>query len=88
MAALTRDANRELLDLPDCRALLENGKCRRRGHLDCLGSACAYIQEQDRRENAQQRLCSLNEETQAHIADKYYGGARPWVQAKTPDGRK
>ena len=31
---------------------------------------------------AWERLCSLDEETQQRIAQKYYGGLRPWEKAE------
>lgn len=85
MAALTRYSNPELLKLPDCEGLLENGKCRWLDIPKCSGIKCSYYRNTCSREKAQERLCSLDEAMQAHIARKYYGGSRPWtdIGAKT-----
>ncbi|MET0017794.1 hypothetical protein [Oscillibacter sp.] len=81
MAALTRYSNPELLKLPDCGGLLENGKCRWLNVPKCSGTKCSYCQRQNSLEKAQKRLRSLDEATQERIAQKYYGGFRPWADA-------
>jgi len=85
MATLTRYSNPELLTLPDCGGLLENGKCRWLNVQKCSGVKCSYYQRQNSLEKAQERLRSLDEATQERIAQKYYGGTRPWAdnEAKT-----
>ena len=80
MATLTRYSNIELLNLPDCRDLRENGKCALLNVPACTGEGCPYYRERNSVDCSWQRLCSLNEKTQEHIAQKYYGGARPWAQ--------
>lgn len=84
MASLTRNSNAELLYLPDCSGLLENGKCRWLSVSICLGLKCTHYKGvgslgENRLEKAQARLRSLDEKTQEHIARKYYGGSRPWA---------
>ena len=79
MSALTRNANIELLNLPNCGGLQENGKCRWLNVSACVGPGCAHYQDINSFDKAQQRLCSLDESTQQRIAQKYYGGSRPWA---------
>ncbi|MDR1538483.1 MAG: hypothetical protein LBU32_10905 [Clostridiales bacterium] len=78
MAALTRSANAKLLTLPDCIGLQENEKCKWLNVSSCLGEGCKFYQKIDSWVLSQQRLRSLDEETQARIAQKYYNGCRPW----------
>lgn len=80
MAALTRYSNPELLKLPDCEGLLENGTCKWLNVPTCIGTKCSYLQKMNNLEKAQERLRSLDEETQKRIAHKYYGGFRPWLE--------
>jgi hypothetical protein len=79
MTALTRNSNPELLKLPDCEGLQENGKCRWLKIPACSGVGCSYYQKMDSLAKAQERLRSLDEETQERIAQKYYGSFRPWM---------
>ena len=78
MAKLTRYSNLELLKLPDCCRLLENGKCESLDGSDCFGENCYYYNSQDK---VFTRLRSLDEEKQEHISKKYYSGKRPWRAA-------
>ena len=75
MAALTRYSNFELLGLPDCDGLLENGKCRWT-KTPCSGARCH--RGENSLERAYARLRTLSEDSQAYIARKYYFGGRPW----------
>ena len=56
-----------------CRALHNSSDC---------GLACPFRKSRTRiyasRRNAYRRLAGLPEEQQQHIAETYYGGARPW----------
>ena len=79
MAQLTRYSSAELLKMPDCAGLLENGKCRWLQITECVGENCAYYREVSSQGKAEARLCSLDEDTQERIAKKYYGGFRPWT---------
>ena len=88
MAALTRSSNRELLNLPDCDGLCENGKCRRMRHAVCIGENCAYYQKHNSDSKAKARLRTLDEMTQEHIAQKYYKGSRPWMENEIKIGRR
>ena len=83
MAAITRYENIDLINLPDCKDLLENGKCAILNVAFCTGFGCPYYPASDSEERSKNRLCSLDEKTQEHIAQKYYGGARPWVKGCT-----
>jgi len=83
MAALTRFSNPELLKLPDCEGLLENGTCSWLRVPVCGGSDCRYYNESASLKKAQARLRSLDEEDQERIARKYYGGTRPWLETVT-----
>lgn len=78
MAALTRYSNTELLKLPDCGGLLENGKCRWLNVPSCIGQNCRYCQKEISQERTFERLRSLDKKTQLHIAKKYYRGELPW----------
>jgi hypothetical protein len=76
MTIYTRYSNLEFLELPDCKGLLENGKCRYLNVPNCLGKNCSYRQS---RKKVFARLRSLDEKQQEHISKKYYNGARPWA---------
>jgi len=80
MATLTRTSNSELLRLPDCGGLLENGKCQWLTVPTCIGERCSYYQKINSFHKARERLRSLDEATQERIAKKYYGGLRPWEE--------
>lgn len=80
MAALTRYSNCELLKLPNCGGLRENGGCSWLNVASCMGVTCSYYQKINSLSKAQQRLRSLDEDTQRHIAKKYYGGSRPRME--------
>lgn len=79
MVTLTRYSNLELLKLPDCVGLRENGKCNWLNIPACTGAKCSFYQKTNNLAKAQERLRSLDEETQERIAQKYYGGYRPWM---------
>ena len=87
MAALARYSNTELLKLPDCGGLLENGSCRWLDVPKCTGGKCSYCQNLDSSDKALKRLQTLDEATQERIAQKYYGGSRPWVDTKANSRR-
>lgn len=76
---LSRTANLELISLPNCGGLRENGGCRWLDVPACVGTECRYCHNHDSLEKAHARLRSLDEETQKHIAKKYYGGSHPWM---------
>lgn len=78
MAAQILFYNNELLKLPDCEGLLENGKCKWLHIPACVGSTCSYYKNMYSINKTQARLRSLDEETQEKIAQKYYSGSRPW----------
>lgn len=80
MATLTRYSNIELLDLPDCKELRENGNCALLKVTACMGETCPYYRERSSEDRWNKRLCTLDEKTQEHIAQKYFDGARPWVK--------
>ncbi|MDP4153231.1 MAG: hypothetical protein Q8865_07340 [Bacillota bacterium] len=42
MATINRYANTELLKLPDCEGLLENGNCKWLNVTVCLGASCTH----------------------------------------------
>ena len=79
MAAWTRNASAELLRLPDCGGLLENGKCRWLNVPSCLGAGCSFYQGFNSQTKSKMRLRALDDATQERIARKYYGGTRPWL---------
>lgn len=78
MTALTRYSNQKLLKLPDCDGLLENGKCSWLDISVCVGADCSFCHKIGSLTKVWQRLRSLDEQTQEHIAQKYYEGSRPW----------
>ena len=55
MAALTRNSNSELLQLPDCGGLQDNGKCRWLNIPACFGVGCSYNQKTNSLAKAQER---------------------------------
>ena len=81
MPALTRYSNRELLSLPDCEGLLESGRCKWLKKTACTGAGCSIHNRVNSLERAYARLRALDEETQEHIARKYYFGERPWRES-------
>ena len=84
MVPLSRYSGIEINKLPDCAGLLENGRCRWLQISACVGEKCTYNKRVKSQEMAEARLCSLDEETQTRIANKYYGGFRPWA---APDAK-
>lgn len=91
--ALTRLSNLDLIDLPNCAGLQENGRCARLDIDQCLGEGCPLMrtpaQEKAALRHTFLRLGSLGEEEQVKIARKYYGGRRVWADAtdgEEPDG--
>jgi hypothetical protein len=78
---LTRLSNPELLKLPDCGGLLENGKCKWLNVSACTGAKCSYHRKMNSLSKARERLRSLDEASQERISQKYYGGSRPWMDA-------
>jgi len=85
MVPLSRYSSIEIKKLPDCAGLLENGSCRWLQISVCIGEKCTFNKRVKSQDRAEARLCSLDEETQERIANKYYGGFRPWTtyNAKT-----
>lgn len=79
MAAVSRNANLEWIELPDCESLLENGRCASLRVASCAGSTCAFFQPRGTRRQADARLRALDEAEQERIAQRYYGGRRPWL---------
>ncbi len=78
----TRYSNLELLKLPDCDGLLENGQCKWLDVSACRGKDCSFYHKKDSLEKVFARLRSLPEEKQEHISQKYYYGERPWAESK------
>lgn len=87
MATLTRFSKVEMLTLPDCEGLLENGKCKWLQIPACAGSNCSYLNNMNSLDKSQARLRTLDEETQDRIAKKYYSGSRPWGGSGTKSWR-
>ena len=83
---LTRTANLDLITLPNCGGLREDGKCSWLNVPTCTGAKCHYYHSPNSLAKAHERLRSLDEETQQRIAQKYYRGARPWMNANTKAG--
>jgi len=85
MVPLSRYSSIEIKERPYCAGLLENGSCRWLQISACIGEKCTYNRRVKSQAMADARLCSLDEETQERIANKYYGGFRPWTasNAKT-----
>lgn len=77
--AYTRYSNLEVLDLPACAGLLENGKCKRLNVTACTGKQSSFSRATRDLEKVQIRLRSFDEDIQQRIAQKYYGGFRPWA---------
>lgn len=74
--------NPDMIALPDCCWLSEQGYCTRLRVTSCAGQSCPFLktqeQEQSAFEKAQQRLRDLDPARQQKIANKYYGGSYPW----------
>ena len=70
--------NPDYLRPPDSFGLLEKGPCSCLDVANCLGKKCSCYHNS--RIRAFARLRSLDEKKQEHIAKKYYGGRRPWVE--------
>ncbi|NCB51655.1 MAG: hypothetical protein EOM54_07230 [Clostridia bacterium] len=79
----SRTSNLELITLPNCGGLRENGTCSWLKVPVCAGAKCRYYNSADSLEKAHERLRSLDEEAKQRIAQKYYGGTRPWMGADT-----
>lgn len=65
----------EILDLPNCIHLMENGRCRELSFKKCVGKTVLTKQKWSN------RLNSLDEKRQREISDKYYGGKMPWKKS-------
>lgn len=82
MESLSNRAGRELLEYPDCSMLTERGRCTCLSLPRCRGPKCPFQKSarslQGVLSQTYRRLSALDEATQAHIAEKYYGGKRPW----------
>jgi hypothetical protein len=76
----------ELLDLPDCEGLSRTGRCTWLCISSCRGELCPFRQSRSdlhaARAAINHRLISLDEQTQAKISRKYYGGKMPWKTQK------
>ena len=76
--------------LPDCAHLTQRLGCSRLALAQCAGEGCPFFQspeEYDRSlRRCRERLCTLSEETQRHIAAKYYWGKRVWLE-EGPQGK-
>lgn len=85
MSTLTKYSNLEILNYPDCPALLETGKCVYTG-TNCVGTSCFGLTTEEKQKSScfsvQKRLSMLDEATQRRISQKYYGGQRPWKKEK------
>ncbi len=84
---LSRTSNLELISLPNCEGLRENGTCSWLSVPACTGTKCHFYHSLSSLEKAYERLRSLDEDVQQHIAQKYYGGSRPWVDAERKNRR-
>lgn len=71
----------EILDLPNCIHLMENGRCRELSFKKCVGKNCRFCTIKDKtvltKQKWSNRLNSLDEKRQREISDKYYGGKMP-----------
>lgn len=74
----------DILKLPNCIYLMENGRCRELSFKKCMGSSCRFCIIKDSFDASKQkwskRLNSLDEKQQTEISKKYYGGKMPWKQ--------
>lgn len=77
----TRRSDLVLTTLPNCAGLRENGTCSWLDVTVCIGADCHYNHCENSLEKSYVRLRSLDEEAQQRIAQKYYGGSRPWTAA-------
>ena len=75
----------EILKLPNCIYLMENGRCRELSCKKCVGANCRFCIIKDNSDLTKlkwsQRLNSLDEKKQKEISAKYYGGKMPWKKA-------
>lgn len=74
----------DILDLPNCIYLLENGRCRELALKKCIGNGCRFcvLKENFNQSKVKwsNRLNSLDAERQREISMKYYSGKMPWKQ--------
>lgn len=82
MTRLTRYSGLRLVDLPDCESLMENGRCGCLNVYECVGRCCSFYRARGTQQQANKRLCALDEAAQEKIAQKYYHGKRPWNISK------
>lgn len=72
----------ELVKLPNCQGLSENGKCNWLSIGTCVGEECVFKRSASEHVSSGiktfNRLASLASVEQARIADKYYNGMKPW----------
>jgi len=72
--SIGRLSNLELLELPDCMGLANNGKCTWLNINACRGKGCTFtrsaIDNKSSRIYTFHRLASLSVSKQMHIADK------------------
>jgi hypothetical protein len=81
MTSLTRYSGLRLVDLPDCESLLENGHCGCLNVYECTGNSCPFYRARGTQDQANKRLCALDDFEQERIAQKYYHGKRTWRTA-------
>jgi hypothetical protein len=78
--ALTRLSDLNMIDLPDCAGLAENGKCLWLDVPFCLSGACPFKKTEEAwsasLRKAFKRLSELDEHSQERIAAKYFNGKR------------
>lgn len=85
MRKRTPVGDEEMLSLPDCRFLTENGTCGRLNISHCAGEKCKFLNREANHTDINvwsSRLSLLSEEEQMKIARKYYGGKRPWKDGR------
>ncbi|HBN85964.1 MAG TPA: hypothetical protein DDZ89_19225 [Clostridiales bacterium] len=72
----------DLLSMPDCSSLSDNGKCKRLNVTKCRGEKCPFKKSNEEenvsRERSFLRIMSLDKSKQIHIAKKYFSGNMPW----------
>lgn len=64
MTRLTRDSGLWLVDLPDCESLMENGRCGCLNVYECVGRCCSFYRARGTQQQANKKLCALDEATQ------------------------
>jgi len=67
-----------------CIGQTKNNGCKKLTVDKCIGESCSFIQTKEQADASKkrsfERLASLRQERQSHIAEKYYSAKMPWLK--------